>query len=417
MQKRKKIGLAILAAAVPAAVQIWLSIPGPAAAFAQQTPPQLSDFLRSAVARGDVPGVVALVVNREGVIYHEAFGKQNVAAGIDMPKDAIFRIASMTKPLTSMAVMMLAAEGTLNVDDEVGRYVPELKNPQVLVNVNDEAGTFETKPASRPITIRQLLTHTSGIAYAFSSPPLALYQKVTGEVNPLKQPLVHEPGERWTYGASTRVLGLIVEKVTGQRIDRFLDERIHRPLGMVDTSFEVPREKYGRVVTTHQRLADGTFRETPNADTLSAPVQGDGGLFSTAADYGRFVQMLVHEGRFGPKRLAGTGLLSRMTRNQMGDIVVQTQPSTNPNLSKPFPAGAGADTWGFGFQITAADSTKPALRSPGSYTWAGIFNTHFWVDPGREIGVVFLTQTLPFYDEKVMQVMAGFEELVYRHLN
>jgi CubicO group peptidase (beta-lactamase class C family) len=397
-------------------IQVWLSLPGAPARLQPEGPTAISEFLRGAVERGDVPGVVALVVNRDGVIYHEAFGKLNVAQNIDMPKDAIFRIASMTKPLTSIAIMMLVAEGKLSVDDEVGTYVPELAAPQVIAAAAEEGGTYETRPAARPITIRHLLTHTSGIAYTFFSPALALAQKTTGRTLPTELPLVHDPGERWTYGASTRVLGTVAEKIEGKSIDRILDERLHVPLGMRDTSFEVPGDKYGRVATTHQRMADGSFEERPNPEQLPVTVQGDGGLYSTAGDYGRFVQMLVHQGRLGPTRHLRTGMVNTIRRNQMGDIVVQTQPSTNPQLSKPFPMGAGADTWGFGFQITAAASTRPTLRRPGSLSWAGIFNTHFWIDPRAELGAVFVTQVLPFYDERVMQTLQGFEERIYGHL-
>lgn len=383
---------------------------------AQQPAAALSALLNAAVAAGDLPGVVAMVVDRDRVLYHEAFGKLNVARDIPMPKDAIFNIASMTKPVTSVAVMMLIEQGKLALDDPAGMYVPELQTPVVVSRINEAAGTFETRPASRPMTIRQLLTHTSGMAYTFSSRDLAFVQKVTGEADPLKQPLVHEPGERWTYGASTRVLGLIVEKITGERIDRFLGDRIHRPLGMVDTGYEVPPGKYVRVATRHQRGADGILSESQNPPQLPVTIQGDGGLYSTAADYGRFVQMLLQEGRLGRARLLESRTVREMVRNHVGPIVVQTQPSTNLNLSRPFPLGAGADKWGLGFQLAAPGSTRAGLRKPGSYTWGGIFNTHFWVDPEARIGVIFLAQVLPFYDERVMKVMQRFEELVYRHL-
>ena len=416
MKKRLAVGVPAIATVLSIGLPIWFDMPGPPAALRQDGPAQISAYLASAVDQGDLPGVVALVVNRERVLYHEAFGTLNAAQKVAMPKDAIFQIASMTKPLTSMAIMRLVAEGKLDVDDEVSRYVPGLANPQVITSFDGESGTYETRAATRPITIRQLLTHTSGIAYTFSNPALAVAAKATGFNDPIRLPLVHEPGERWAYGASTRVLGMVVEKVSGQTLDVFLAERVLHPLGMQETTFEVPRSKYARVVTTHQRMADGSLPERPNPATLPVTVQGDGGLYSTAADYARFVQMLVHEGRLGQTRHLETGTVHQMTRNQMGDVVVQTQPSTIPALSKPFPAGAGADTWGFGFQITAAASTKPTLRRPGSYNWAGIYNTHFWVDPKAEIGVVFLTQVLPFYDERVMQTLQGFEELVYRHL-
>ena len=375
----------------------------------------LKTFLRTAVDRGDVPGVVAMVVNRDGVLFHDAAGKLNVAGGIDMPKDAIFRIASMTKPVTSVAVMMLVEEGKLKVDDEVSKYLPAFKQRQVLTSVNEATGTFETRPARHPIAIRHLLTHTSGIGYAFSDRRLAIALKKTGAVSEAELPLLHEPGEQWTYGASTRVLGDVVEKISGQRIDAFLESRIAKPLGMNDTTFTVPRAKYARVVTAHQK-ENGKTTEDQNPETIPATIRGDGGLFSTASDYGLFVRMLLNEGQLGATRLLSAQTIREMTKNQMGSVVVHQQPTADPRRSNPFPLGAGEDTWGFGFQIAAPKSRSPNMRSPGSYNWAGIHNTFFWVDPEKQIGVIVLMQVLPFYDDQAIQLLRGVEELVYRHL-
>ncbi|HXH24605.1 MAG TPA: serine hydrolase domain-containing protein [Vicinamibacterales bacterium] len=377
---------------------------------------ELSAVLRQAVARGDVPAVVAMVVGPNDVLYHEAFGKLNVAANVDLPKDAIFNIASMTKPITSVAVMMLVEQGRLALDDELARYDPAWRSPQVIVSVDAAAGTYRTRPAARPITIRHLLTHTSGIGYIFFNPTLAAVSKAAGRTNELELPLVHDPGERWTYGASTRVLGQVVEKISGQPIDEFLRSRIFEPLGMRDTGYVVPAGGRRRVVTTHQRGADGALHEQPLPDTVQSPVRGDGGLYSTAADYGRFLQMLLHGGRSGRTRLLGERWVREMTRPHTGRIVVETQQPTDPARSRPFPLGAGADRWGLGFQITAPASTSSALRRPGSYAWAGAFNTHFWVDPEEEIGVILLMQLLPFYDERAMGLVKAFEEGLYRNL-
>ena len=374
---------------------------------------EMSALLRAAVARGDVPGVVAMVVAPDRVLYHEAFGQQNVARGVDMAKDAIFNIASMTKPVTSLAIMMLVEEKTLRLDDEASKYIPRLKDLRVMSNVNLAAGTFDTVPQTTPITIRHLLTHTSGIAYTFSSPELALAQKVTGKTSELELPLVHQPGAQWSYGASTKVLGDIVETVTGQRIDAFMAARILKPLGMSDTFYEVPKDKSARVVTSHQRQASGSFTEQQRGDTIPASVRGDGGLYSTAADYGRFVQMLLSGGQLGGTRLVQAATVREMARSQTGNVHARLQKSTNPNLSKDFPTGAGADGWGLGFQVAAASTTTASFRRPGALTWAGIFNTHFWVDPAANTGVVFMTQTLPFYDDRVMKLMHDFEDLVY----
>jgi CubicO group peptidase (beta-lactamase class C family) len=373
----------------------------------------ISDFLRSAVSRGDVPGVVVIVVSPDRTLYHEAFGRMN-AQGAAMQKDTIFNIASMTKAITSLGVMMLVDEGKLGLDDEVSKYLPEFKSRQVISKVDLAAGTYETRPAARPITIRQLLTHTSGIGYSWSDPGLALVQKKTGAAD-LDLPLVHEPGEKWTYGASTRVLGHVIEKISGQRIDAFLEARILGPLGMRDTTYAIPAAKHSRVVTRNQKT-DGKIVEIPNPNPIPATVRGDGGLYSTAPDYARFVQMMLNHGQLGGVRLLKEQTVHDMTRNHTGSVKVRLQPSAEPQRSKPYPLGAGEDVWALGFQRAAPAKPNPNMRRPGSLNWAGINNTFFWIDPQQQIGVIVLMQMLPFYDDAAIGVLQGVEEQVYRHI-
>jgi CubicO group peptidase (beta-lactamase class C family) len=384
---------------------------------APSLPPQgtaaVSAFLTDVTDRGDVPGVVVAVVNKDGLLYHEAFGRSSTLGNTPMARDTIFNIASMTKPVTSIGIMMLVDEGKLSLDDEVAKYLPKYKHPVVITRLNDSDGSFETRPAKRAITIRHLLTHTSGIGYGFSSPTLTKIMQKT-MLPELDAPLLFEPGESWAYGASTRVLGHVVEKISGQTIDVFLESRILRPLGMVDTSFLVPKDKYPRVVAVNARGADGKLVERPAPATIPAQVQGDGGLYSTAGDYGLFLRMLLNRGRLGTTRILSEKSARTIFENHMGRVVVQPQESANQSLSRNFPLGAGKDRWGLGFQLAA--DRAPNRRSPGSGTWAGIFNTHFFIDPSREIGVVVMMQTLPFYDESSMKVYAGVEEAVYRNL-
>jgi CubicO group peptidase (beta-lactamase class C family) len=375
----------------------------------------LSSTLTQAVSRGDVPGVVVLVVAPDRVLYHEAFGKMNVAQGIDMRKDAIFRIASMTKALTSTAVMMFVEEGRLKLDDEVSKYLPAFKNPQVISRLDLEAGTYDTRPATRPITIRQLLTHTSGIGYSWSDPGLALVERLTGRTSERDLPLVHDPGEKWTYGASTKVLGDVVENLSGQRIDACLESRIFRPLGMRDTGYSVAASEHARVVTLHQRK-DGRLTESPNPATIAAEPRGDGRLFSTAADYGRFVRMILGHGQLGGVRLLKRDTVREMGRNQTGRITVRLQPVARTEYSKPYPLGAGEDVWGLGFQLAAPATPAPYSRRPGSMSWAGFNNTFFWIDPKAQVGVVVLMQLLPFYDDAAIGVLRSVERCVYQHL-
>jgi methyl acetate hydrolase len=379
----------------------------------QQGAAALSSFLKGATDRGDVPGVVVAVVDKDGVLYDEAFGQSSTLAKRPMTKDTIFNMASMTKPVTSVAIMMLVDEGKLKLDDEVAKYLPKWKDPVVISKFNEADASYETRPAKRPITIRHLLTHTSGIGYGFASPMLTKIIEKTKKTE-LDLPLLFDPGESWAYGASTRVLGLVVEAISGQKIDAFLESRILGPLGMHDTAYLVPTSKYPRVVAVNARGTDGKFVERPTPATIPATVQGDGGLYGTASDYGLFLRMLLNHGMLNGKRILSEKSVKTMLEPQTGNVVVKEQQSANLSLSKNFPVGAGKDKWGLGFQLAA--EKLPNRRTPGSGTWAGIFNTHFFIDPSREIGVVVMMQTLPFYDETSMKVYAGVEEAVYRNL-
>jgi len=387
----------------------------PPLTFTNEGSSALSTFLGDAVARGDVPGIVAIVVDRDKVLYHQAFGKQNVAKNLPMAKDTIFRIASMTKAVTSVGVMQLVEQGKLGLDDDVSKYLPRLKNPQVFSKVDEKAGSYLTQPAKRPITIRQLLTHTSGVGYSWSDHGLAIAQKKTGATNDSELPLVNEPGAQWTYGASTRVLGEVIEKITGERIDAYLEAHILGPLGMRDTSYTVPQDKYARVVTVHQK-ANNAITETQNPTPIPATIRGDGGLFSTASDYSRFVQMILNRGQLGGVRILKDSTVAEMSKNQTGSVKVRLQPSADPLRSKPYPLGAGEDVWGLGFQIASPKTPNASMRSPGSLSWAGINNTFYWIDPQKQVGAVILMQMLPFYDDAALRVLNGFEERVYRNL-
>src|SRR4030095_6388919 len=303
-------------------------------------PPQgataLSSFLKSATDRGDVPGVVVAVVDKNGLLYNEAFGKSSTVKNTRMTKDTIFNMASMTKAITSTAIMQLVDEGKLKVDDEVGKYLPKYKDPQVISKFNDADASYETRPAKRQITIRHLLTHTSGIGYGFSSPTLAKIMEKTKKTE-LDAPLLFDPGDNWAYGASTRVLGQVVEAISGQKLDVFLQARILGPLGMKDTSYLVPMDKYSRVVAVNARGSDNKFTERPMPPTLTASVAGDGGLYSTASDYAQFLRMLLNRGKVGSPRILSENAVKTMFENHTGGVTVPLQQSTNLSLSKNFP--------------------------------------------------------------------------------
>jgi methyl acetate hydrolase len=385
--------------------------------FAEASKAALSRQLSDAVARGDTPGVVALVVGSDGVLYEGAAGKLDFARNIAMPTNAIFNIASMTKPITSVAIMVLAEEGKLKLDDPVSKYLAGFDNLQVITKFNDKDATYETRPAKRAMTIRHLLTHTSGIGYGFTNPIEYRLTQATKK-NERELPLLSDPGSEWHYSASTRVLGMIVEKITGESLEAYYQKRIFKPLGMVDTSYAVPTGKRSRVATQYSH-ASGHLQElapTPIPSVPTAPFRGDGGLYSTVKDYGRFMQMILNGGHLGPAKILSESSVQLMGENNIGPIFVELQPDADQQRTKPFPLGAGHDKFGLGFQIASSDPQYAKYRSPGSLSWAGIYNTEFWIDPVKHIGAVQMMQMLPFYDDGAIRTLRDFEELVYQNL-
>jgi CubicO group peptidase (beta-lactamase class C family) len=323
----------------------------------------------------------------------------------------------MTKPVTSVAIMMLVEQGKLKIDDPVSKYLDGYDKLQVISKFNAADGTYEARPAKTVMTIKHLLSHTSGIGYSFTSPiEYALVNKT--KKNEWELPLLDDPGTKFNYSASTRVLGLIVEKVTGSQLEPWYQEHIFKPLGMNDTSYAVPEDKQSRLAPQYTRYT-GKVEPLPAPvvpSTPSAPYRGDGGLYSTIEDYSRFVRMLLNGGTLGSAKILSPESVKLMGQNAIGSIFVQTQPDADKQRTKPFPLGAGKDKFGLGFQIAANDPAIKGFRSPGSMSWAGIFNTEFWVDPVKHIGGVHMMQLLPFYDDGAIRALRGFEETVYKNL-
>lgn len=381
---------------------------------------RIDAVLKEAVARGDVPGVVAMAANSQGVIYQGAFGKRNVGQDEDMTVDTVFRIASMTKAVTSVAAMQLVEEGVLTLDTAVANHLPALADLQVLEAVDREGKQMQLRCCEKPVTVRQLLTHTAGFGYNFLN---ALLHEATEagcfpsildkEDGFLDLPLVCDPGERWEYGISTDWLGRLVESARKITLDQVLEQHVLNPLRMTDTHFNLPAEKLPRLVTLHQRQADEslveTAREAPATVTFFS---GGGGLCSTAPDYIRFLRALLRRGELDGSRILQPETVRLMGQNHIGELEAGRMKTAIPSFSNDFDfRPESVDRFGLGFLINGAPVAGG--REAGSLAWAGIFNTYFWLDPQQDVCGVLMTQVLPFYDAKIIRLLEDFERAVY----
>jgi CubicO group peptidase (beta-lactamase class C family) len=387
-------------------------------ASAQNSPGNstLDTSLRSAIERKDVPGVVALVTNRERVLYKGAFGVADVATSRALSSDALFRIASMTKPVTSVALMQLVEQGRLGLDDPAEKYLPELVGLKVFESFDAATGAYVLRPASKPPTVRHFLTHTSGLAYPFTSAIWRDFKPRDGEKYPFGGPLLFDPGERWHYSTSTDVVGKLVEVVSGQKLEDYFRQNIFAPLKMDDTSYNVPEAKGPRLVAQQQRAGermDGAIElQNPQLGlTIASPI-GGGGLASTAEDYGRFVRMLLNGGALDGARVLKAETVALMGQNHIGAVTVPALKSALPRSADFTFIDDGKDKWGLGFLITT--NQVPGKRSPGSLSWGGINNTFFWVDPSKGVAGVIMMQYLPFADAKALAVYDTFERGAYQ---
>ena len=365
-----------------AATAILLSVHVGAAQLSTQGKAELDRYLQEAVGTTHIPGMVALVVDKDGIVYEKGFGLMDKANKKPMTADAIFRLASMTKAITSVGIMMLVEEGKVDLDAPASKYLPALANRQVITSWNAADGTYKAAPAKNPMTVRQLLTHTSGLGYGFTSDVLNRLTNGSFAVRATSLPLMFEPGTQWLYGESTAVLGEIAQAVTGKEIAVFLQERLLGPLKMTDTTFDVPAEKNPRVVTVHQRNG-ATMTETPNpAGAITAPHRGDGGLSGTASDYSMFIRLVLNDGRApGGARLLKPETVKLMSQNHTAPVKVSLQQSTNKLLSENFPVGAGIDSYALGFQRTEVQAPGTAL---GGFAGLGGHLQHRVLDrPGR----------------------------------
>jgi len=369
--------------------------------------------LREAVERKDVPGVVALVTDRKGVIYQGAFGVADVATGRPLTPDALFRIASMTKAITSTAAMQLVEQGRFGLDDPVEKYLPAFARLKAFETFDGATGAYRLRPATRIATVRHLMTHTSGLGYGFTNATVRDFKPRAGEEYPVG-PLVFEPGEKWLYSTSTDWVGRLVEKVSGQSLEDYFRQHIFTPLGMADTFYFVPKDKEARLVTVNRRIADGSIvKESVQPPTSGFTPIGGGGLSSTAYDYLRFTRALLNGGELDGARILSAGTVALMGQNHIGAVGVPAQKTAIPERSDDFSFIAdGRDKWGLGFLITA--DAVPGKRSAGSLSWGGINNTYYWLDPARGITGVIMMQFLPFADRKALALYDTFERGVYQ---
>jgi len=376
----------------------------------------LDEKLSAAVARGDVPGLVVVAATRDRILYQGVFGKAEVGRERPMTADAIFRIASMTKAVTSVAAMQLYEQGRFALDDPAEKYLPELAHMTVFESFDHATGTYKVRPAEKTITIRHLFTHTSGLGYAFTSPIVRDFKPRDGEKYEAG-PLLFEPGTQWMYGTSVDWLGRLVEKLSGANLEEYFRDHIFTPLGMSDTFYNVPESKQARLVTVHRRQdgrADAPLAEQPNQPQRPATTfNGGGGLSSTAGDYIRFEQMILNKGTLGGARILSANTVALMSENHMGKVGVRAVKTAQPDRSMDFTfVDDGRDKWGLGFLLTARH--LPGKRSVGSLSWGGINNTYFWIDPARGVAGVVMMQLLPFADTKALAIYDAFERGVYQ---
>jgi CubicO group peptidase (beta-lactamase class C family) len=375
---------------------------------------------RAAEAK-EVPGVVALAATGTGVLYEGAFGLRDIVDGPAMTRDSVFRIASMTKAVTSVAAMQLVEQGKLQLDEPIGNVLPDLAAPQVLEGF-DTSGAPRLRPAKRPITLRHLLTHTAGFGYEVWNPELIRYVAATGmpsvmagKLAALRLPLVFDPGERWEYGINIDWVGRAVEAVAGQPLDTYFSAHIFAPLGMTDTGFVPSADQASRLVRVHRREPDGSLEpitmEAPRREFFS----GGGGLLSTGRDYLAFLRMLLHQGRFNGAELLRPETVALMGQNQIGNLQLGIMKTAMPETSNDVDLFPGVRC-GHGLASVVNAQQGPNGRSAGTLTWAGLYNTYYWIDPQKHVTGVILTQILPFADHRAVTLYWGFERGVYKEL-
>ena len=416
--------LAILQLAVVVGQKIVPAASPESAGFSAERLKRIDHEMNDWIEKGWMQGGTALIIRNGKIVYYKAAGYNDLDSRTPMLKEHIFRIASQTKAITSVAIMILFEEGKLLLDDPVSKYIPAFKKQQVLDKFNPTDTTYTTMPAKKEITIRELLTHTSGLGYAQigSKEANAIYakhdltaglgvqdDKLLDAMNRLaKLPLMHQPGEKWTYGLNTDLLGCLAEVISGMSLDEFFKKRIFEPLGMKDTYFLVPKEKATHLVNLYREDSTGKLVKatgnmlngktiTPNYPLeASTYYSGGAGLSSTIYDYAVFLQMLVNNGVYNGKRIISRNAVRMMTMNQIGDL------------------SRGDDKFGLGFQVVTERGSARTPAQAGTFSWGGAFATSYWVDPKEKIVMLFYRQ---LQNTTKGEVVEKFRALAYAAMN
>lgn len=377
-------------------------------------------LLQAGVDAGAVPGVVAMATDGTANFYEGAFGERALGTGVPMTADTVMWIASMTKPMAAAAAMQLVERGRLALDAPAREIVPWLGETQVLDGFGAD-GEPRLRAPARDITLRHLLTHSSGFGYTFWNADLKRFDESRGRdktdrLDSLKMPLTFDPGTDWQYGISIDWAGVIVEEISGMRLGAFMAENLFEPLGMADTAFHVPPARRDRLARMHRKAGDGivvTNRNPP--ETVPDLEGGGGGIHSTMNDYVRFIRMMLNDGRAGDTQVLKPETVRQMSVNQMGELRVRPLKSQIPELTGDVDLFPGIEkSWGLSFLINEAATLTG--RPAGSLAWAGLANSHFWIDPVNGIGGIFATQMFPFVDPGVMSLYQNFEKAVYESL-
>jgi CubicO group peptidase (beta-lactamase class C family) len=382
--------------------------------------PAIDRLLAGSVAAHEIPGVVAIGVDGERRLYEGAFGVRSLESKVPVTLDTVFWYASMTKALVATGAMQLVERGLVSLDEPLGSLLPALAAPQVLEGYT-AVGEPILRPAKRPITLRHLLTHTSGYGYDIWNEYVERYMRENGlpglidsKLASLDQPLVADPGERWEYGIGLDWAGMVVETVSGMSLEAFLMENLFGPTGMQDARFLIQPECRDRLAAVHRRHPDG--RLAPVVHEVSQEPEffmGGGGIYGTAEDYAKYIQMMLNDGRAADgTRVLKPETVELMGRNHIGEIEAGVLRPVLPDMAHPTDFFPGtSQKWGLSFLINMEDS--PNGRAAGSMTWAGLANSYFWIDRRKQIGGVIITQILPFGDPLVLKLYERFEQCLY----